>query len=82
MTQQTESALTAEVKAMIGVSGDIVESWGNVDSEYLRRFTQAIMDPDPRYWDEEFAKQSKYGQIITPPTVSYTHLTLPTTPYV
>ena len=72
MTQQTESALTAEVKAMIGVSGDIVESWGNVDSEYLRRFTQAVMDPDPRYWDEAFAKQSKYGQIITPPImVSY-----------
>ena len=72
MTQQTESALSAEVKAMIGVSGDIVESWGNVDAEYLRRFTQAVMDPDPRYWDEEFASQSKYGEIITPPImVSY-----------
>ena len=72
MTQQTESALTPEVKAMIGVSGDVVESWGEVDKEYLRRFTQAVMDPDPRYYDEEFAKQSKYGEIITPPImVSY-----------
>ena len=26
MTQQTESALTPEVKAMIGVAGDVVES--------------------------------------------------------
>ena len=30
------------------------------------------MDPDPRYWDEEFAKSTPYGEIITPPImVSY-----------
>ena len=51
MTQETQSALTPEVKAMIGVSGEIVEAWGVVNEEYLRRFTQAVMDPDPRYWD-------------------------------
>ena len=72
MTQETQSAITREVKAMIGVSGDIVESWGYVDTEYLRRFTQAVMDPDPRYWDEEFAKSTQYGGVITPPImVSY-----------
>ena len=68
MTQETQSAITPEVKAMIGVTGDIVESWGVVDAEYLRRFTQAVMDPDPRYWDEEFAKSTPYGEIITPPS--------------
>ena len=51
MTQQaqhdTESALTPEVRAMIGVEGEVVESWGYVDQEYLRRFTQAVMDPRP-----------------------------------
>ena len=25
------------------------------------------MDPDPRYWDDEFAKTTKFGGIITPP---------------
>jgi hypothetical protein len=25
------------------------------------------MDPDPRYWDDEFAKSTKFGGIITPP---------------
>jgi len=72
MTQQVRSALTPEVKAMIGVTGQMVEAWGVVDAEYLRRFTQAVMDPDPRYWDEEFAKRTRYGEIITPPImVSY-----------
>ena len=72
MTQETQSALTPEVRAMIGVSGDVVEAWGVVDAEYLRRFTQAVMDPDPRYWDREFAESTHYGEIITPPImVSY-----------
>jgi len=68
----TESVLTPEVKAMIGVAGELIESWGTVDVEYLRRFTQAVMDPDPRYWDEDFAKSTHYGAIIVPPImVSY-----------
>jgi hypothetical protein len=72
MTQEAKTVLTPEVQAMVGVKGDIVECWGVVDKEYLRRFTQAIMDPDPRYWDEEFAKGTRYGEIIAPPImVSY-----------
>ena len=72
MTQQTQTVLTPEVKAMIGVTGEVVEAWGVVDEEYLRRFTQALMDPDPRYWDQEFAKTTPYGEVITPPImVSY-----------
>ena len=50
---ETTSVLTDEIKALIGVTGDKVEAslWG-IEREDLRRFTQAIMDPDPRYWDE------------------------------
>ena len=72
MTEETATALTPEVKAMIGVTGDLVECWGVVDKEYLRRFSQAVMDPDPRYWDEDFARSTRFGEIITPPImVSY-----------
>ncbi len=66
---KTESALTPEVKAVIGVSAEKIEAslpWG-IEREGLRIFTQAIMDPDPRYWDDEFAKSTKFGGIITPP---------------
>ena len=63
------SALTAEVKAVIGATAEKIEAslpWG-IEREGLRIFTQAIMDPDPRYWDDEFAKTTKFGHIITPP---------------
>ena len=52
---------------MIGATGEKVEaSLFGIEREGLRRFTQAIMDPDPRYWDDEFAKSTRYGGIITP----------------
>jgi len=66
---QSGNALTAEVKAVIGVTAEKIEAslpWG-IEREGLRIFTQAIMDPDPRYWDDEFAKTTKFGSIITPP---------------
>ena len=66
---QSESVLTPQAKALIGAKGEKIEvsfPWG-IEREGLRIFTQAIMDPDPRYWDDEFAKTTKFGGIITPP---------------
>ncbi len=64
-----QSALTAEVKAIIGKTAERIEASlsGGIEREGLRRFTQAIMDPDPRYWDDDFAKTTRYGHVITPP---------------
>ena len=63
----TETKLTDAVKAMIGVEGEFIEaSWWVVEKEGLRRFTQAIMDPDPRYWDAEFAETTRYGEVVAP----------------
>ena len=71
---EVQNPLTDAVKAMIGVSAEKVEAspfWG-IEREGLRIFTNAIMDPDPRYWDDEFAKTTKFGGIVTPPIyVSY-----------
>ncbi len=61
------SKLTDEIKALIGAETELVEaSWWIVEKEGLRRFTQALMDPDPLMWDEEFARNSRYGEIVTP----------------
>jgi hypothetical protein len=75
-----ESVLTDEIRALIGTTGERIEAslWG-IEKEDLRRFTQAIMDPDPRYWDEEFAKTTKFGEVITPP-IYCTYLSRKTPP--
>ncbi len=72
---EAKKALTDAVRAMIGVTGEKVEAsmWG-IEREGLRRFTQAIMDPDPRYWDDAFAKATRYGGIVAPP-IYCTYLT-------
>ncbi|MDO8751033.1 MAG: MaoC family dehydratase N-terminal domain-containing protein [Dehalococcoidia bacterium] len=59
--------LTEELKALIGTTGERVQAclWG-IEKETLRKFTQAVMDPDPRYWDEEFARGTKFGELVTP----------------
>lgn len=38
-----------------------------VEREAIRRFADAIDDPNPLYWDEEYAQKSRYGAIIAPP---------------
>jgi hypothetical protein len=61
--------LTPEVRALIGLKAEKVLAcppWG-IEREGLRSFTNAIMDPDPRYWDEAFAETTRYGGIVTPP---------------
>jgi acyl dehydratase len=39
-----------------------------VGREKIKEYAKAIKNPDPHYMDEEFAKKSKYGTIIAPPT--------------
>ena len=71
---EVKNPLTDEVKAVIGMKAEQIEAsphWG-IEREGLRIFTNAIMDPDPRYWDDEFAKATKFGGIVAPPIyVSY-----------
>ncbi len=72
MTLQQVSLLTPEVKALIGQTSEVVEMYGEIDKETVRRFIHGIPDQDPRYWDEELAKPS-YGATTVPPlTVLYT----------
>ncbi len=39
-----------------------------VGKEKIKEYAKAIKNMDPHYVDEEFAKKSKYGTIIAPPT--------------
>lgn len=59
--------VTEEVRRYIGWQGQEVESWDEVCKSELRRFAQAIPDPDPLYWDEAYAKSTKFGTIVAMP---------------
>jgi len=38
-----------------------------VEKGAIRRYADAIDDENPLYWDEEYAKKSRYGAMIAPP---------------
>lgn len=57
--------LPEEVTKLIGTN--IGVSVFEVEKEPIRRLADAVGDSNPLYWDEEYAKKSKYGAIIAPP---------------
>jgi acyl dehydratase len=40
----------------------------DVSKDKIAEFANGIKNPDPHFIDEEFAKKSKYGRVIAPPT--------------
>jgi hypothetical protein len=59
--------ITDEVKAAIGVESEPFEATHPVEASEVRRFHHATMDPAPRYFDEGWAKKSRYGGLVAPP---------------
>jgi acyl dehydratase len=49
--------------------GERSEAVSNVvEKDAVRKFAEAIRDPNPLYVDEEAAKASRYGRLLAPPT--------------
>ena len=67
MDGQQETYITEEVRGYIGLESESVTAREVVESGAVRRFTQAIIDADPNYWDASAAAQSKYGSVVAPP---------------
>ncbi len=57
--------LPEEVVKFIGQGGDIMIF--EVEKGAIKKFVDAIDDQNPLYWDEEYARNSRYGSIIAPP---------------
>lgn len=62
----TEKLITEELRKSIGVESPPLEV--EIEKGAVRRFAEAIGDPNPLYWDEAHARKSRYGGIIAPPT--------------
>ena len=56
--------LSEEVAKLIGKGGDVRVA--EVEKGGIKRFADAIGDPNPLYYDEEYARKSRYGSIIAP----------------
>ncbi len=54
-----------EAKAMI--SKEAAPQIYEITKRDIRRFAQAIGEPNPLYADEDYARQTKWGGIIAPP---------------
>ena len=56
--------LPEEITAFIGKSEETVIM--EVEKGAIKKFADAVDDPNPLYWDEEYARGSRYGSIIAP----------------
>lgn len=57
--------LSEEVTNLIGRTGETVTL--EVEKGAIRKFADAVGDQNPLYWDEEYARDSRYGTIVAPP---------------
>ena len=57
--------LPEEVAKFIGAGTGVVVF--EVEKGAIKKFADAVDDGNPLYWDEEYAKNTKYGSIIAPP---------------
>ena len=47
--------------------GQTTSTTYEVEKGAIARFAEAVGDPNPLYWDEEYAVKSRFGSIIAPP---------------
>ncbi|MBI2852097.1 MAG: MaoC family dehydratase N-terminal domain-containing protein [Chloroflexi bacterium] len=57
--------LPKEITDLIGKV--IVSTIYEVEEGAIARFAEAVDDPNPLYWDEAHARESRHGSIIAPP---------------
>ena len=57
--------LPEEVTNFIGTCGEV--KIHEVEKGAIKKFADAVGDSNPLYWDDEYARNSRYGSIIAPP---------------
>ncbi len=62
-----ESSVLSILQRMVGREFPYTDEF-EVEKGMIRRFAIAIGDPNPLYYDEEFARTTPYGSIVAPPT--------------
>ena len=60
-----ERVVTDELRSCIGMQSDpiVIE----IEKGMIKRFAEAIEDPNPLWQDEEYARNARHGGIVAPP---------------
>jgi len=66
MSDASSQPDASEYQKYVGLTGAPRKA-APLEADGLRRFVQAIMDPDPAYYDADAAASSKPGEIVAPP---------------
>lgn len=66
---QEQPLINEKVRSLIGKDTKTETAWSAVTRTEIRRFTQAIMDDDPLYYDDDYAKKTRFGGVVAPPTL-------------
>jgi len=68
MAQDTSTITALKEKVGVEREAGVYE----IEKGMIRRFAQAVGDPNPLWQDEEYARKSQHGSIIAPPTLILT----------
>lgn len=72
MTETAKDDLRSRLDALIGQpisSGQPIASPDPVNAPMIRHWAYALSDFNPAYLDAEFAKNSRYGGVVSPPVM-------------
>ena len=64
--------ITDKARSLIGTVNGPVVAWTKISQSEIRRFMQSIPDDDPLYYDDEYAKNTRFGGVVAPPTLPIT----------
>ncbi|BCO34850.1 hypothetical protein BMW24_019955 [Mycobacterium heckeshornense] len=72
MTDQSKNELRQRLDALVGQpisDGQPVKAPDPVNAAMIRHWAYALGDMNPAYLDTEWAKQSRYGDLVSPPVM-------------
>jgi acyl dehydratase len=67
LSADTDNAEHDLPEATLAAIGQVSEHVYDVTTKDIRRYAQAIGDPNPLYYDEDYAKGTAWGGIVAPP---------------
>ena len=65
-----KSSVLCILQRLVGRKVTYIDEF-EVEKGMIKRFAIAIGDPNPVYYDEEFARTTSYGGIVAPPTFMF-----------